>query len=99
MRIVVLDGYTLNPGDLSWEGLEALGQCVVHDRTAPEDTVSRSEGAAILLTNKTPVRREHLDQLMKAPTSIEAGRLACSTRGDKVEGGEVLVCEPAGQCA
>ena len=53
MRIVVLDGYALNPGDLSWAGLESLGDCMVHDRTAPEDTVSRSQGAAILLTNKT----------------------------------------------
>lgn len=53
MKIVVLDGYALNPGDLSWNGLSALGDCVVHDRTAPEDVLARSEGAEVLLTNKT----------------------------------------------
>ena len=50
MKIVVLDGYALNPGDLSWNGLSALGDCVVHDRTAPEDVLARSEGAEVLLT-------------------------------------------------
>jgi len=53
MKIVVLDGYTLNPGDLSWDRLEALGDCSVYDRTAPEDTVKRAGGAEIVLTNKT----------------------------------------------
>lgn len=52
-RIVVLDGYTLNPGDLSWDGLEALGPCKVYDRTDKEDTVSRAQGAEIVITNKT----------------------------------------------
>ena len=41
MKIVVLDGYTLNPGDLSWGRLETLGECTVYDRTAPEDVVER----------------------------------------------------------
>jgi len=53
MRIVVLDGYTLNPGDLSWGRLEALGECTVYDRTAPEDIVARAGEAEIVLTNKT----------------------------------------------
>ncbi len=52
-RIVVLDGYTLNPCDLSWDGLKSLGSCEIYDRTPPEETRSRSEGADILLTNKT----------------------------------------------
>ncbi len=51
--IVVLDGYTLNPGDLSWNSLEALGMCTIHDRTAPQDTLERAAVAEIVLTNKT----------------------------------------------
>jgi glycerate dehydrogenase len=53
MRIVVLDGYTLNPGDLSWEGLQALGECVVYDRTPPAQVVERAQEAEIVFTNKT----------------------------------------------
>lgn len=63
MNIVVLDGYTLNPGDLSWASAEALGDVTVYDRTAPADVVSRSAGATVLLTNKTPLPADVLDQL------------------------------------
>lgn len=52
MKIVVLDGYTLNPGDLSWDGLRALGELAVHDRTSPELVLERCEGADAVLTNK-----------------------------------------------
>jgi len=52
MKIVVLDGYTLNPGDLEWKGLEQLGEVSVFDRTAPQQVVERAEGAGIVLTNK-----------------------------------------------
>jgi glycerate dehydrogenase len=52
-RIVVLDGFTLNPGDLSWSGLAALGELTVHDRTPPQEIVARAIGASIGLTNKT----------------------------------------------
>ena len=52
-RIVVLDGHTANPGDLSWEPLAALGDLAVHPRSAPDETQARAEGAEILLTNKT----------------------------------------------
>jgi len=52
MKIVVLDGYTLNPGDLSWSELEALGDCTVHDRTAPEQVAERIREADAVLTNK-----------------------------------------------
>ena len=45
MKIVVLDAYTANPGDLSWEPLSALGQLEIYDRTAPEDVVVRATGA------------------------------------------------------
>ena len=63
MKIVVLDGYTLNPGDLTWEGLEALGTLEVHERTDPSRVVQRSQSAELLLTNKTPLRAETLEQL------------------------------------
>lgn len=52
MKIVVLDGYTLNPGDLDWDALHALGECRIHDRTPPGQTAARCEGADIVLTNK-----------------------------------------------
>ena len=51
-RIVILDGYTANPGDLSWDGLKELGELTIYDRTAPEQLLSRAEGAEVLLTNK-----------------------------------------------
>ena len=55
MRIVVLDGYTLNPGDISWAGFEAMGTLTVYDRTPPEKIVERIGGAEAVLTNKTPL--------------------------------------------
>ena len=64
-KIVVLDGYTLNPGDLSWEGLEALGECVVHDRSEPEEVVERAKDADVVLTNKTVLDRLTLADLPK----------------------------------
>lgn len=57
-RIVVLDSYALNPGDLDWSPLAELGECEIHDRTPAPEILPRSKGAAILLTNKTPLRRE-----------------------------------------
>ena len=60
MKIVVLDGFTLNPGDLSWSGLEALGSVTVYDRTPKEDIVSRIGDADAILTNKTPITAETL---------------------------------------
>lgn len=61
MKIVVLDGYTLNPGDISWEGLEALGEVTVYDRTKEEDVIARIGDADVVYTNKTPVTRATLD--------------------------------------
>jgi glycerate dehydrogenase len=55
MNIVVLDGFTLNPGDLSWGELEALGPSTIYDRTPPAETARRAADAGILLTNKTEV--------------------------------------------
>lgn len=59
MRIVVLDGYTLNPGDLSWSGIANFGELTVFDRTSPEQIAERLAGAEIVFTNKTPLTREH----------------------------------------
>jgi glycerate dehydrogenase len=65
MKIVVLDGYTLNPGDLDWSGLERLGDVKVYERTSVEDIISRAEDAEIVLTNKTPLAANALARLPK----------------------------------
>ncbi|OIO36632.1 MAG: glycerate dehydrogenase [Candidatus Omnitrophica bacterium CG1_02_46_14] len=64
-KIVVLDGFTLNPGDLSWDGLKALGKCEIYDRTAPEMTIERAKDAELILTNKTVLDREVIASLPK----------------------------------
>ena len=51
----MLDGFTLNPGDLDWAALQALGECCIFDRSPPETVLERAHGAAIVLTNKTPL--------------------------------------------
>jgi glycerate dehydrogenase len=61
--ITVLDGHTLNPGDLHWSALSSLGTLTVHDRTPPELILERARDAAILLTNKTPLPRAVIDSL------------------------------------
>lgn len=63
MKIVILDGYTANPGDLSWRELEALGDVTVYDRTKPEDTVARAADAEVVLTNKVVLGRKEIEQL------------------------------------
>jgi len=63
MKIVILDGYTLNPGDLSWEPIQQLGELVVYDRTPPEQVVQRAAEAEIVLTNKAIVSRSAIEQL------------------------------------
>jgi glycerate dehydrogenase len=65
MKIVVLDGFTLNPGDLSWAQLEGVAACEIHDRTPIAQIVDRAKNADILFTNKTPLSRETLQQLPK----------------------------------
>lgn len=57
MKIVVADGFVLNPGDISWQLIDALGELVVYDRTPPELMLERCSGADIILTNKTPVTK------------------------------------------
>jgi glycerate dehydrogenase len=63
MKIVVLDGYTLNPGDLTWEGLEALGDTTVYDRTPADQVVERAQDADVVLVNKVLMTREVQAQL------------------------------------
>ena len=73
MKIVVLDGYTLNPGDLTWERLEKLGELTVYDRTAEDEILQRIGDAEIIYTNKTPLTR---DTFEKAPRIKYVGVLA-----------------------
>lgn len=63
MKIVVLDGYALNPGDLSWDGLQKFGELVVYDRTPADKIMDRAAGAEIVYTNKTPLSGETLNRL------------------------------------
>jgi glycerate dehydrogenase len=65
MKIIVLDGYTLNPGDLTWDDLEALGECLIYDRSAPEQIIPRAIEAEIILTNKTVLSAKTIGSLMK----------------------------------
>ena len=58
MKIVVLDGYTENPGDLSWSGLESLGELTVYDRTQPDEIAARIRGAGAVYVNKVALDRE-----------------------------------------
>lgn len=63
MKIVVLDGYAANPGDLSWEGMKVLGECTIYDRTAPEEVLERAAGAEAILTNKVIINADHMAAL------------------------------------
>lgn len=63
MKIVALDGYAANPGDLSWDELKSLGECVIYDRTAPEEVLERAADAEVLLTNKVVITGEAMAAL------------------------------------
>ncbi len=63
LKISILDGFTANPGDTSWAGLEALGNVTVYDRTASDQIIERSQGAAAIFTNKVPISAETIAQL------------------------------------
>jgi glycerate dehydrogenase len=65
MNIVILDAYTLNPGDLSWDVLHNLGNCEIYDRTPPDKVVQRAINADIILTNKTILTSKEINQLAK----------------------------------
>lgn len=63
MKIVALDGYAANPGDLSWDELKALGECVIYDRTVPEEVLERAADAEVVLTNKVVITAEMMAAL------------------------------------
>ena len=63
MKIVVLDGYTMNPGDLSWKEFEQLGECTIYERTPPEKTVERAKQAQAVFTNKVIFDKKVINQL------------------------------------
>lgn len=63
MKIVILDGYAANPGDLNWNLIQALGECTIYDRTAPHELLARAEGAEVLLTNKVVISADHIAAL------------------------------------
>ena len=65
MKIVILDGYTLNPGDISWAGFETLGDFTMYDRSPPDKIIERSKYAEIILTNKTIISKEIIERLPK----------------------------------
>lgn len=64
MKIVILDGYTTNPGDLSWDWLSAYGDVTVYDRTPREKIAERTRDAEIVVTNKTPLGKTEIDQML-----------------------------------
>jgi glycerate dehydrogenase len=63
MKIVILDGYTLNPGDLNWDELKKLGDVTIYDRTPTDKVIERASGAEVIFTNKTPVNEEAINSL------------------------------------
>lgn len=63
MKIVILDGYTINPGDLDWTPIEEIGDVKIYDRTAPSEVIERAEDAEIILTNKVIISAEIMDRL------------------------------------
>lgn len=63
MKIVILDGNATNPGDLNWDSLKKLGELIVYDRTPKEEITERAKGATIVITNKTPIGKEEINQL------------------------------------
>ena len=63
MKIVVLDGYALNPGDLSWDGIRELGEVEIYERTPEAEILERAKGAEVLLTNKTHLNRKAIESL------------------------------------
>jgi glycerate dehydrogenase len=88
MKIVILDGYTLNPGDLSWDQLKNLGDVVIYDRTPVEKVVERADGAEIVFTNKTPVGKDVINQLsaLKFIGVLATGYNVVDTEAAKAKG-------------
>lgn len=96
MKIVVLDGFTLNPGDLSWDGLASLGELTVHERTPADVVVERAGDAEIVFTNKTRLPAETIEAL---PKLRYIGVLATGTNVVDLEAAaarDIPVCNAAG---
>ena len=92
MKIVILDGHTLNPGDLSWDDLCRLGSCEIYERTPPEQVVERARGAAVVLTNKVPIDRAAIESLpdLRLIAVTATGYNMVDTASARARG--VLVC-------
>ncbi len=88
MKIVVTDGYTLNPGDLSWDTIKELGEVIIYERTAYEAIVERCRDAAIILTNKVPIDRAILNQLpnLKLISVLATGYNVIDTKAAREKG-------------
>ena len=96
MNIVFLDGYTINPGDLTWQPLEALGHLTVYDRTEPDEVLERATGAEVLIVNKTCLTAGHFDALksLKLVCVAATGYDRIDTAAARRQG--VVVCNCAG---
>ena len=96
MKIVVTDGYALNPGDLDWQGIEALGNVTVYDRTPASLVAERCAGADIILTNKTPITKETIAMLgnTKLISVLATGYNIVDTVAAKEKG--IVVCNVPG---
>ena len=94
MEIVVLDGFTLNPGDISWNGLKALGNVTIYDRTPADKVVERAAGAEVVLTNKTPIPEEAINQLssLKFIGVLATGYNIVNTEAAKKKGDYCFQC-------
>jgi glycerate dehydrogenase len=88
MKIVILDGYTLNPGDLSWDELKKLGDVTIYDRTPADKVLERAEGAEIVFTNKTPLGEEIINNLpaMEFIGVLATGYNVVNTEAAKAKG-------------
>ena len=74
MKIVALDGHTLNPGDNPWTPVEALGDFAVYDKTPDDQILARAEGATVILTNKVPLAADVFVQQVQLPRG-ETGKI------------------------
>lgn len=96
MNLVVTDGFTLNSGDLSWQGIERFGNLLVFDRTPEENIVERCHHAEIIITNKTPFSRDTLAKLpnLRCITVLATGYNVIDTRAAAEQG--IVVCNVPG---
>jgi glycerate dehydrogenase len=94
--IVVTDGYTLNPGDLSWKRLEKFGKVTYYERTSPEEVISRCKKASVIVTNKTPITAKTIDSCssLKVILVTATGYNIVDLNAAKMKG--VLVCNVPG---